>query len=49
MDWLLNKKKAQKRKICLFEPAGALGTTAAAKAPMGWVVFHNFTKYGDKK
>ena len=31
----LIKKKAWKREIWPFEPAGALGTAAAAKAPMG--------------
>ena len=33
MEWSLDKKKAQTREIWPFEAAGALGTTAAAKAP----------------
>ena len=36
-QWIgrLIKKKAQTRKIWLFEPAEALGTTPATKAPRG--------------
>ena len=33
MEWLLYKNKAQTKGIWPFEPAEALGTTAAAKAP----------------
>ena len=33
MEWSLDKKKAWTREIWPFEPTGALGTTATAKAP----------------
>ena len=35
MKWSLNKNRAQSREIWPFEPVGALGTTATAKAPRG--------------
>ena len=35
MEWSLDKKRAQKREMWPFEPAGALGTAATAKAPRG--------------
>ena len=35
MEWSLDKKKAWTREIWPFEPAGALGTVVAAKAPRG--------------
>ena len=33
MEWSLDKNKAWTRKIWPFEPTGALGTAATAKAP----------------
>ena len=35
MEWLLDKNRAWTREIWPSEPAGALGTAAAAKAPRG--------------
>ena len=35
MKWSLDKNRARTKEIWPFEPAGALGTTAAAKAPRG--------------
>ena len=41
MEWSLDKNRARTREIWPSEPAGALGTAAAAKAPRGRVVFQN--------
>ena len=35
MEWSLDKNRAQTTEIWPSEPAGALGTAAAAKAPRG--------------
>ena len=35
MEWSLDKNRARTREIWPSEPAGALGTAAAAKAPRG--------------
>ena len=35
MEWSLNKNRARTKEIWPFEPAGALGTAAVAKAPRG--------------
>ena len=35
MEWLLDKNRGRTREIGPSEPAGALGTAAAAKAPKG--------------
>ena len=35
MEWSLDKSRAQTREIWPSEPAGALETAAAAKAPRG--------------
>ena len=35
MEWSLDEFGARTTKIWLFKAAGALGTTAVAKAPMG--------------
>ena len=35
MEWSLDKKRTWTREIWSFEPARALGTAVAAKAPRG--------------